>query len=379
MGDLTFDYGTTGGVVEFYDYSGPVHINPPGLGSVTIDYAYPPGAKTALRGAVDLINATWKLGMVSVNSYEEKLAAIQTDWLDEAKTPTVSAGEVTESIITEPGVNIPANASTEDVMDLFDSKYMELVELLSARFVDFRNEYFPDEQNAYTAAEDWLQAAMANELGLPANVVAAMVQEDDARILAETARASDAVLATFAARRFPLPPGAAASAVLQLQQGAQKQRSETSRKIILASVEQLRWCVGQVLTLRKMSMDAAIEYIKALASGPDLASRLINVGYDAQSKLISAAAQFYNARTNAAELISKTRQFNVTTGLEVASKNQAAEIAMIEAKLKALLAECQVLSQVATSLFNNLRAGATMSYGMSGQDITQVTWTGNPV
>ena len=215
------------------------------------------------------------------------------------------------------------------------------------------------------AAENWLQAAMANELGLPANVVSAMVHEDEARVLADAARASEAVLATFAARGFPLPPGAAAAAVLQVQETAQKALSETSRKIILMSVEQLRWCVDRTLTLRQLSMSSAVEYIEALASGPDMASRLVDVGYDAQSKLISAAAQFYNARTNAQELVSKAQQFNASTGLEAATRNQAAELQMIDAKLKALIAECQTLAQMATSLFNNLHTGANMGYSVS--------------
>jgi hypothetical protein len=366
---------TPGDIVDFYEPKDG-SFNIPGYGTVYLDYAYPPGAETALRGTINLINASWKFGTAAANAYDEKVQAAVEGWLDGQNTPTVSAGQVADPTIVEPGVAIPEIASTQDVMDVFDTKYLELVELLATHFTTFRDTYFPDEQNAYTAAEDWLQAAMENPLGLPAHVVTAMVQDDEARILTETARASDAVMATFAARRFPLPPGAAASAVLQLQQGAQTQLAETSRKIILASVEQLRWCVGQVMTLRQTSMNAAIEYIKALASGPDLASRLISVGYDAQSKLISAAAQFYNARTNAQELITKNRQYNVSTELEAAVKNQAAELTLIEDKLKALLAECQALAQMSTSLFNNLHVGANMSYGVSGVDTTQVSYSG---
>ena len=51
--------------------------------------------------------------------------------------------------------------------------------------------------------------------------------------------------------------------------------------------------VDKMLALRQMAMTSAVAYIQALASGPDMASRLVGIGYDAQSKLISSASQFY--------------------------------------------------------------------------------------
>jgi len=85
------------------------------------------------------------------------------------------------------------------------------------------------------------------------------------------------------------------------------------------------------------------------------------VGYDAQSKLISAASSFYNSRIAAAELVGKTSQFNVSATLQAAEKNQAADMGMIENRLKALLAEIQSIASMATSLYNNLHANASAS------------------
>lgn len=233
--------------------------------------------------------------------------------------------------------------------------------MLADKFTAFRNTYFPDEQATYNAAEDWLQAALANPHGLDPSVEAQILTDDKDRVLGEAARASDTVLAQFATRRFPLPPGAAASAVLQINQKAQDEIAATSRKIVVASIEQMRWVIGQTLALRQSAMDAAVKYITALASGPEMASRLVNVGYDAQSKLISAASQFYNSRIAAAEASAKVSQFNVGTALQAAEKNQAAELTLIEDRLKALLTECQAIAQMATSLFNNVHASASVS------------------
>jgi len=111
-------------------------------------------------------------------------------------------------------------------------------------------------------------------------------------------------------------------------------------------------------------MAAAVEYIKALASGPEMASRVVGIGYDAQSKLISSAADYYRARAGAKEIIAKANQYNVTTALEADIKNQASELSMIDSKLKALLSEAQVIGQSITAMLNNLHASA----GAQGND-----------
>ena len=113
--------------------------------------------------------------------------------------------------------------------------------------------------------------------------------------------------------------------------------------------------------MRLLAMSSTLDYVEALASGPDMASRLVGVGYDAQSKLISSAASFMNARTGAAELVSKVNQYNNSLTFEAATKNQAADMTMIEDKLKALLAEAQSIAQMTTALLNNLHVSTSLS------------------
>lgn len=331
---------------------------------------FTPGAQFSINSIAAVINAAWDQGNAKQSAFQSRIDAIAdeaTGWLSTQAAPTITAGTADAPTITEPAVDIPASQSATDVMSLFDTKYLELVALLSDKFTAFRTTYFPDESATYGAAEDWLQAAIANpDSALPPTVAAQIITDDKDRILADAARASDTVLAQFAARRFPLPPGAAAAAMLEIQNKAQDEIAATGRKVVMASIEQMRFAIQQAVALRQSAMDSAIKYISALASGPEMASRLVGIGYDAQSKLISAASQFYNSRIAAAETVAKVQQFNVSTGLEAASKNQAAELALIEDRLKALLTECQALAQMATALFNNVHASAGTSYGVNG-------------
>lgn len=319
-----------------------------------------PNAATKIVGAV--INATWNEALGTKAEFTEKITEVLSGFLNTTTTPHVTAGTIAVPSIAEPNINIPSSVDNTDVMSVFDTKYLELVGMLYQKTIDFRTTYFPDESDTYIAAETRLKDAIANpDAGLPPAVVAQIWGDDQARILGDKTRAQDAVVAQFAARRFPLPPDVAANAVLQIEQKAQDELSESSRKVAILSVELQRFNVENILKLRQLAMSSAVDYIKALASGPDMASRLVGVGYDAQSKLISSAATFMNARTGAAELISKVNQYNNSLTFEAATKNQAADMGMIESKLKALLSEAQAIAQMTTALLNNLHLSASLS------------------
>ena len=313
-----------------------------------------------------IINATWAEAQANKAEFATKLATALSGFLDTTNTPHITAGGVAIPAISEPAVSIPSTQSAGDVITEFGSQRLAIVAELIQKFSDFKVTYFPDEANAYIAAEDWLQAAIADPSGLPPAVVAQIFGDDQARILADKTRAQDAVIAQFAGRRFPLLPDVAASITMQIEQKAQDELAESSRKVALLSVEMQKFNVEKLLGLRGMAMDSAIKYISALASGQDIASKVIGVGYDAQSKLISAASSFYNARTQAAETMSKVAQYNNSTQLEAEAKNQIADMDMVKNKLNALLTDCEVIGRAMTALYNNLHVGSTMSTQLAG-------------
>lgn len=326
----------------------------------------------AMQVVAAVINATWNEALGTKAEFTDKMTTALGGFLNLANTPQVTAGTVAVPSITEPAINIPSSVDNTDVMSVFDTKYLELVGLLYQKLIDFRAAYFPDEGDTYVAAETWLKNAIANpDAGLPPAIAAQIWGDDQARIIGDKTRAQDAVVAQFASRRFPLPPEAAAAAVIQLEQKAQEELAASSRKVAILSVELQKFNVENILKLRQLAMASAIDYIKALASGPDMASRLVGVGYDAQSKLITSAAAFMNARTGAAELVSKVNQYNNSLTFEAATKNQAAELTMIEDKLKGLLAEAQAIAQMTTALMNNLHTSASVAAnGSSGGTLT---------
>ena len=323
----------------------------------------------------DVINATWNEAKGSKADFTAKITAALSGFLDTTTVPHVTTGTVSAPTISEPTVTIPSTQSAGDVIADFNTNRAAIIAELVQKYSDFRTTYFPTEPTCYAAAEQWLTDAIANpDSGLPLAVQQQIFGDDAARILADKIRAQDAVVAQFAARRFPLPPDVAASTVMQIEQKAQDALAESSRKVAMLSVEMQKFSVGTLVGLRGMAMDAATKYMSALASGQDIASKVVGVGYDAQSKLISSAAAFYSARTQAAEVVSKVAQYNNSIQLDADTKNQVADMQMIENKLKALLAEAQSIAQMTTALFNNLHTGVSMSAN-GGTSISQSnTW-----
>ena len=327
---------------------------------------YTPGSQTALELAVTLCNETWAQAntrMLALTNKIDEITNQTTGWLSTAAAPHISSGSMSPVTVPEPVVNIPTNIDTSMIYADFATQYNAIRALITSDLPTVFSNYFPEDMLTYTAAEGWVQAAMANpNSGLPAAVQAQLIADDHSRVLAESVRASDAVVQTFAARRFPMPPGAAASAVLQIQQKAQDLMAESSRKITLQCIDAMKFAIDEAMKMRQMAIGSALDWAKTMVAAPDEASKVIGIGIDAQSKLIHAVSSYYGARTAAMELTAKINEFNIETALTVSEKNQAADMNMIENRLKAILTEIQAFAQVCTALYNNLHTGATAGY-----------------
>lgn len=304
----------------------------------------------------EVINATWNKGLEREAEFSSKIDGV-SDTLNPEDAPKIDAPtDVSAPLVTAPLVDIPT--TVDDYIELYRTQYIEMMEELSNRFQVFRDTHFPDESAGFAAAQNWLLEAVANpDSALPQAIQDKIFEDDRSRILDDASRAGDAVLSSFAARRFPLPPGQAAAAIAGIQQKAQAEIGASSRNMAKLAVEMQRFTVEKLLGLRQAADGAALEYIKALAVAPSESIKVTNQ----QSALIAAAADFYRADIAAAELTARVRQFNNTLAVDVAGKNQSSELAIISEKIKALLAESQAIAQTAAALFNNVNVSTSIS------------------
>lgn len=313
----------------------------------------------------DIINATWNLALSKSDAVGLKTAAITaaSGMLDPTLAPTATAGSVAVPSIVAPPVTIPAGINVPAIFADFKLEYLDLATWLTNQYTAWITTYAPNNQSLYTAGESSLLAALQSDTFVPAAVQNQIMGDAAARVLSDADRASDAVVAQFAARGFPLPPDAALSAVLQIQQKAQDEMAETSRKIVVMSVEQYRFVVEKTISSRDMVLKYAVEYAKVEAMSPEIISKMMGIGYDIQTKLINAAAAFYNADSQAKEVIAKVGEFNANIAFDASKANQASTLTIIEDNLKALLGEIASVTQQATAALNNLHTQVSMNAG----------------
>ncbi len=332
----------------------------------------PPGGTAYVYGvAAELMNASWTEGLSLQGTYSTKVGNIIAGLPD-----TSTAGHITVTNVTPATVSAPAaTASVGDALTLYDGKYASILAMLDTKLASFRSSYYPDETANYHAASAWLAAELANpDRVLPAALAAIIWEEDRSRIIADSLRGQDEVVALWAAKRYPMPPGAAISAVIAIQQKEQDQLAASSRNVAIKTFEmaydKVKFVVERCLSARQEAMSATLEFLKEVASTPASASQTVGMGYDSEGKLRSAAATYYQADTEAKKLSYAGAEYNARAAATVAEKNQAFDLAIIGDKVQALVSEAHSIATMCASLLNNLH----VSSNLSGSDSVQTSY-----
>lgn len=261
----------------------------------------------------------------------------------------------------EPNVLIPSTAAGVDGA-LYGSTYDQITEDLSNQFAAFFSTYFPNECDYLSAAQQTLCDMLAGGKGIPASVENQIWQRDRARVLSDVNRARDDVLATFSARGFPLPPGAAAHAIRLAQTDANDKIAQQSRDVAIKHVgvliDNIKFAVQSALDYRMKSIQAAAEYIKILALGPEIAVRLATSAAYAQAQLINAAGGYYRNRIAVEELRLDALKSNASLSAEVSMNNVKAMTDSRRALSDTLAAAARAAGDQAAAALNAVHASA---------------------
>lgn len=331
---------------------------------MSFEYAGP-SATAAIT--VGVLNEAWDNATLLTNRSNTKIDEA-LDFIDDTPHVTQPTGV---SSLTSPA--LPTLTLDPSMLDVSLAKikaldFSGLIDDLTGGFSSFLSTYFPlgDELQA---AVDWLERALTTGgTGINETVEAQLWNRDRDRLLRDADRAEGEAMATWAARGFPLPPGALAHQVHQIRRDASAQIAESSRTQAIKSfeteVENVRFAVGKAIELRTLAMSAAGDYVKALALGPQLALELAVAPLDAQAKAYSATADFYKAQLAAYELPLKLGIAKDEIALKTSELNQRADLSAIEERVKAVMASAQMLATQAAAVLNGFHANV----GISGRE-----------
>ena len=327
-----------------------------------------------LKLNADLVNGIWDLAQTKSTDFEAQIDGLvdaTTGWLVNNPVANITAGAITAASPTEPSMTI-ADTSTALVVNDFNSAASAIVSALYSRFSTFISTWFPNEQSTYDAVEAWLVDAIGNTTSgaIPATIRAAMIQDGLAQIAADEAKALEEVDAAWAARRHPLPSGAQTYAAMRINQAALDASAALARGVAIKDFEltyqKALEAVRMALTNRQAVLTAAREYMAHEITGDQIGLQVTDTAHQSSVRKLSAAYQAYATRINASELLLKIDQADEGLEFEAARANQAKDLKHVDNYVSAFMAQAQMLAHQVTAMLNNVRAGGSSSYSVSG-------------
>ena len=332
----------------------------------------------ALMSPGEIVSASFSRAQEMANdalyAYERnaQLAGVAAGATIDVDPPKLEPIEVPEEFKAMPDiaeVDIPRKADGADI-ETFEELSDKTIDKLTTLFKNYIVEFFPNECDSLKKAQQWVCDTLTKGgTGIHPDVEDQIWQRDRARVLQDVKRAGDEVIATFAARGFPLPPGAAAHQLALVQQDGQNKISQASRDVAIKQaeieIENVRFAVERAIALYQTAMSAAMEYVKALAIGPQLAAQVLPSITDSQSRLISAASDYYRAQLQAREILLSYEKARADVSLRGVELQVGLNDKAIQRKVDALLSISKDVSQQVSSLLNALHVSTSTSASAS--------------
>lgn len=248
----------------------------------------------------------------------------------------------------------------------YESTQRRVAVELEAIFTDYFTNWFPLD-DSYAQAKDWVQRALTTGgTGINAAVEAQLWNRDRSRILEDSARAADEAIASWAAKRFPIPPGAATYQLLQLSRDAQKAIAEVSRttaiKAFETEIENIRLAIGRAIELQQAVIDNAEKFFRLQMFPERFAQETESARFDIRNKFLTAAEDLYKLQLNSFE---QYQHRNLTLGLDderrMIETNLATKLNVLDKKVGAAIEEAKSLATQASAALNALHAQASIS------------------
>lgn len=202
--------------------------------------------------------------------------------------------------ISEAGDDMDLNS----FRNLFTHELEQVLGRAKTGFEEFVQRFLPVSQHADDALQ-WLSDAVhARNTGVPVHIEAQLYERHRTRLDKETNRQIEGAMSMWAAKGFKLPPGALQGQVAQIRRDQHDQLATSSREIAIyvsdKHIENARFAVEQLLSLRNQAMAHAMDYFKALLISPQNAGQWITAMLDNRTKVAGARADIYKARAGVA-------------------------------------------------------------------------------
>lgn len=263
----------------------------------------------------------------------------------------------------------PVDGFTAGELDsMYRGTAAEIKNLLAEGLTRFLTTYFPL-GNELVLAQEWITKALTvGGSGINPLIEEQVWQRDRDRALKDAARATAQAMATWAARGYPLPPGALVGQVAMIDQDARGKVAETSRnaaiKQLEMELENVKFAVEKAISLRTAAIVAAGDYIKTLALGPKIGVELATSMVDAKAKIAGTLTSFYQAQVSALEIPVRIAIAQGQLNMDAAKASLASANDTARNRTDVAVAAMQQVGTQAAAALNALNANA----GFSGSE-----------
>jgi len=258
----------------------------------------------------------------------------------------------------------PEVPDVEDQHYLYREELERIIQLLSDELANFFAAYYPLANDAFDEAIAWQINVITNGgTGIPAALENQIWQRARERLTREGLSAEDQIDRAFAAKGHFLPQGAQAKQILKMRYERFGASGEASTNIAVKQaeieIESIRFAVGEALKSRQMGMQAAADYIRAVAGSPAAAAQVVDQNNDAQAKMMAAAADFYRARLSRDELVLKSSLSEIGYSLDLWGKIRDTTTDADRVKVGALTAAAEAYGKAAQAALMSLNSVAS--------------------
>ena len=265
----------------------------------------------------------------------------------------------------EPKVFIPEVAEGAS-MELFNSWWQQINDSLQDKMDWFIGKYFPNECKYLQKAQLWICKVLTEGgTGINPHVEDQIWQRDRRRALTDASRQEQEVVEGFAAKGFPLPPGAMMASLERIRRDSYDKIAEASRTTAewqaKTEIENIRFAVTSAIDLYTKMMNCVMDFMKALITSSGQMAQLIPSVTDSQSRLIGAAAEYYRARLSAQELLLKAATTNAEFKQQANKSDADSYMKAMELRLQAAIEAARSFATQASAALNALHASAAIS------------------
>lgn len=317
---------------------------------------------------------------------EENIDTIITQALEIANEMTEEAGDAADRLVREAiggwyelpntNPNFEVTAVEPEIPEVDDTTYeyrqeLEyLIDLLANQLAEFFALYYPLASDAFDEAQAWLVNTITNGgTGIPSAIEDQIWQRARERVLTDGLAAEDTIASGFAAKNYSLPAGAMTKQILQVRLKAQGAIGEQSTSIAVKQaemeIENIRFAIEKAIESRTMAMNAAADYIRAVASSPATAAQIVDKTNDAKAKMMSAASQWYRVRLDRDELILKSSLAQIAEETDFWTEKRSTHVNADQVKVQALGAAADAYARAASAALtalNTVASTATNSF-----------------